>query len=575
MKLTYKKRIFSYFLIIFALFSILIVIFEQEKEKSQRIGFLEDRLNGYAIFIHSYIEQNSLTDSSLYKLQSIADAMPMEIRVTIIKEDGKVTFDKNIKDVDKLENHLSRPEMRNASYQTTGTNLRISASTNIEYLYFARRYDGYYIRVALPYHEKAQSLLANDYLFIYIVIVLFAIVLILLNYVSNRFGKSILKLRNLAQEIEEDKTLPEKIEFPDDELGEIGNHLLSLLKQRERNKYELEQEREKLIQHFYYSQEGICFFNKDLKKLYANTTFFQYFNFIVDQLAFNLDSITEEKIFSPVFEFISNRNKSDNYYSYQIDNNGKIFQIQTIVFEDSSFEVTIKDVTLQEKTRLLKQEMTNNIAHELRTPVTSLRGYLETLDTQNLNPEKQAQFIDRAYQQSVRLSNLIEDISLISKMEEASINFQLEKVNMSQLIEELRIDMTDKLVENSIELKANMREGLVINGNYTLLYSIFRNMFDNTITYAGQDIEIGIDNYMENDEHVYFVYYDTGKGVSEQYLGRLFERFYRGDEGRTRNAGGSGLGLSIVRNAVLFHKGEIQVKNRVGGGLEFLFSLKK
>lgn len=114
-----------------------------------------------------------------------------------------------------------------------------------------------------------------------------------------------------------------------------------------------------------------------------------------------------------------------------------------------------------------------------------------------------------------------------------------------------------------------------IEGNHTLLYSIFRNLIDNALSYAGENITIGIDNYTEDNEFYYFSLYDTGCGVEEAFLDRIFDRFYRINEGRSRKNGGSGLGLSIVKNAVLFHKGQISAKNRKDGGLEFIFSLRK
>lgn len=575
MKLTYKQRIFIYFLIIFTVFTGSIIIIEQQEEKNQRTEALEDRLDSYAEMIHSYIQLYSLKDSDGVQIRTLAQSMPMDIRITIIDNDGKVSFDKDVSDISTLDNHLTRPEIRNAQYLGKGSNIRMSASTQHEYLYYAKHYQDYYVRVALPYNIETKSMLKADNMFIYTVIIMFIVVLILLNYVAGRFGTSISQLKNLAIRIKENKSLPDKVDFPDDELGEIGNQLVAILKQKERSKHEIEVEREKLIQHFQYSQEGICIFDRDIKKVYANTHFFQYFNFITDEPAFNLETIIKEEIFAPVIEFISKRKKEENYHTFSINKNGKTFLIQTIVFEDNSFEITIKDITKTEKTRLLKQEMTNNIAHELRTPVTSLRGYLETLNTQNLPCDKQVQFLNRAYMQSIRLSNLIEDVSLISKIEEAPTQFELEKVNLSQLVDDVRIDLTDKLAANDIKLKLSIKEDLTIKGNYTLLYSIFRNLIDNSINYAGQHVEIDISNYMEDKDFVYFTYYDTGVGVDEKYLPRLFERFYRVNEGRTRDTGGSGLGLSIVKNAIHFHKGEVQVKNRVSGGLEFFFTLKK
>ncbi|MDR0824058.1 MAG: two-component sensor histidine kinase [Prevotella sp.] len=575
MKLTYKYRIFFYFFIIFALFAVCVIVIEQEEEKKQRTQALEDRLDSYADMIHLYMEQYQLSDSNISELRTLAKAMPLDIRITIIDESGKVIFDKDVENLNSLENHADRPEIRSASYQGKGSNIRVSASTHHEYLYYAKRYKGYYARVALPYTIETKGMLRADNLFIYIVTGMFIIVLLLLNYVAGKFSRSISLLKNLAVKIKEDKPLPEKILFSDEELIEVGNQLVDMLNQREKGRREIELEREKLIQHFHYSKEGICIFDRDIKKIYANTNFYQYFNFIAEQPIFDLDAITEEPAFDSAIEFINKRNGDDNYHIYQLQKDGKTFSVQTIVFEDGSFEITIKDITKTEKTRLLKQEMTNNIAHELRTPVTSLRGYLETLSTRTLSEDKQSQFISRAYSQAIRLSSLIEDVSLISKMEEAPSLFVTEEVNLLRLINDVRIDLTDKLRENDIQLQVSIKDDLTINGNYTLLYSIFRNLMDNSISYAGQHILIDISNYMEDGESIYFSYFDTGKGVETQYLPRLFERFYRVNEGRTRDTGGSGLGLSIVKNAVLFHKGEIQVRSHSGGGLEFLFTLRK
>lgn len=575
MKLTYRQRIFFYFFVVFAFFAVSIIIIEQKDEKKYRTEALEDKLDGYVEVIHRYMEQYQLTDSSVNELHKLSNVFPNDIRITIINKDGNVLFDKDVPDVKTLDNHLNRPEIRNASFQSYGSNIRMSASTQHEYIYYAKKYQNYFVRVALPYNIETKGLMKADNMFIYIVVGLFVVVLILLNFVAGRFGKSISHLKNLTTSIKDNKALPTDLEFPEDELGEIGKQLVDILKQKEKNKRDIEVEREKLLQHFQFSEKGICIYTSDLQKIYANTHFYQFTNLIVDTPTFDPGCIFKEPIFSPIFDFINSHDRKDNNYAFRIEKSGKIFYVHTIIFEDNSFEITIQDITKTEKTRLMKQEMTNNIAHELRTPVTSLRGYLETLSEQTLPADKQAQFIDRAHKQVLRLSTLIEDISIISKIEEAGSQFELEKINLHQLIDEVRIDMTNRLTANNITLNISVDDHLIINGNYTLLYSIFSNLIDNSINHCEPSISIYINNYMEDTNYLYFSYYDTGKGVEEQYLGRLFERFYRIDEGRTRNAGGSGLGLSIVKNAVLFHKGEIQAKNRVGGGLEFLFTLRK
>jgi signal transduction histidine kinase len=220
-----------------------------------------------------------------------------------------------------------------------------------------------------------------------------------------------------------------------------------------------------------------------------------------------------------------------------------------------------------------RQEITGNIAHELRTPVTSIRGYLETILETQLDPEKERYFVGQAYNQTIVLSELIRDMSLITKMEEAPNKFQLAPVSINDLLFELKKDLQHILQEKGIEMECEIPDQLIIYGNQNLLYSIFRNLADNTIRYAGENIKIDIKCTTEN-QFCYFSFSDNGVGIDEVHLERLFERFYRISEGRTRDSGGSGLGLSIVKNAILFHKGVICAKNKEGGGLEFLFSLK-
>lgn len=575
MKLTYKQRIFIYFVVIFAIFAGCIIYFEQEEEKKYRTEILEAKLDGYAELIHAYIANNNLHDSTMSKVREQIDLLPKDIRVTVIANDGKVLFDKEVANVDSLGNHLDRPEIILALYQSYGSNIRKSASTKHEYIYYAKHYSDLFVRVALPYNVETKNLLKADNYFIYVVLAMFIGVLVLLNYVSTRFSKSISQLKSFTSRMKEGKPLSDSMQFPDDELGEIGHEVVDIFNQKEESKRDIEIEKEKLVKHFQFSKEGISTFASDFRNIYTNTYFIQYLNLIVDKPEFDTEALFRDEIFAPLSEFLKNKERKENNFSYQINKNGKVFHIQAIVFEDESFEVTIRDITKQEKTRLLKQEMTSNIAHELRTPVTSLRGYLETLTEQNLPEEKQKQFLSRAYQQIIRLSNLIEDVSLLSKIEEYSSKFTFERINLLQLINEVRIDLTDRMIKNNTNLFLSIPDNLSITGNYTLLYSIFRNLIDNSLNYGGENIEIHINDYMEDGDYVYLSFYDTGVGVEEHHLSRLFERFYRVGEGRTRDTGGSGLGLSIVKNAILLHQGQIQVKNRLEGGLEFLFTLKK
>lgn len=575
MKLSYKKRVLFSFLLIFAAFAALIIYVEQKEEIRYRTESLESELDDYSDIVHNYIQKYTLTDSNITQIHELIDVLPEGARVTVVRLDGSVLFDREVADVSTLDNHSNRPEILRAQYQGVGSDIRMSSSVKEKFLYYAKSYEDCFVRMALPYNVEVQNLLKADNMFIYIVVGLFFLVLLLLNYAVSRFGKSISELKHFSSLVKDNSPLPKEINFPDDELGEIGNELVEIFKQREKDKKQLEVEREKLIRHFKYSAEGFAIFSSEKKQQFCNSHFLQYLNLLVDNPALDANALFREEIFNPVTEFVNLTERPKNQNVFQINKNGRSFVIQTVIYEDKSFEVSIRDITQIEKTRLIKQEMTNNIAHELRTPVTSMRAYLETLTGADISEERRKQFIDRAYIQSVRLSNLIEDVSLLSKIDEPLSRFTFEEVNLADIIAEVRIDLADKIEQNDVKLNISVRPDLKIRGNHSLIYSIFRNMIDNSINYAGRSTAINISNYLEDEKFVYFSYYDTGKGVDEKTLTRIFERFYRGDEGRTRESGASGLGLAIVRNAVHVHRGEIQAKNRAGAGLEFLFTLHK
>lgn len=252
----------------------------------------------------------------------------------------------------------------------------------------------------------------------------------------------------------------------------------------------------------------------------------------------------------------------------------------SIIFISKYFDIGISGLHRKideerEKYREMKQQMTNNVAHELRTPVSSIRGYLETLSTcENIDPDRKKAFIDRAYAQSIRLSDLIRDIALITKIEEASEQLEVEKLNVRRITEDVIDELKSSIIEKGDVIENILPQDLTIVGNQTLIYAIFRNLVENSLKYGGRHITIHIECSVRRNGQCDFIYYDTGVGVSKEHLKRIFERFYRLSEGRTRDAGGSGLGLSIVKNSIAFHGGTITACRHNGGGLEYNFSMK-
>ena len=585
-KKSYQQRIFIYFFAAFTFFTISILIFQFKREKAYRASQLENTLENIAGFTHRYIEYYKLEDIDDFGRLDTAKYLIPEpnIRITVIDINGKVLYDSFVEDYEKMENHIFRPEIQKALYSEKGSNIRHSATTGQDFYYFARYYEDYFVRCAIVYNIEIKNFLKTERLFIFFMIALFFIMWGLLYLVTTRLGKFVNKLRDFAVRAARNENIEPQMEFLDSEFGDIQQQIVQIYGSLKNAKDELTSEKERLYNHLLALNEGIAFFTPEKEKILANSHFIQYINLISERSTISADLLFEIKEFEPLIDQIDNalsddiviNPKSLPHYTITIEKNEMYFRVQSIIFADKSFEILINDITRPEKRRLLKQQLTSNIAHELKTPLASVKGYLETiLNNANLPADKQAYFIERAYAQSERLNALLNDISLLNNIEDAGDLFEFKTVHLRPLVKDVIENLESRLKDKQIPIKLSIDEQVSVYGNDSLLSSIFQNLIENSINYAGENITIYIKQYLEDDKYYYFSYSDSGNGVPEEHLSRIFERFYRVDEGRTRENGGTGLGLSIVKNAVQLHKGEVSVRNKVEGGLEFLFSLAK
>ncbi|MFO7827874.1 MAG: HAMP domain-containing sensor histidine kinase [Bacteroidales bacterium] len=584
-RFSYRRRLFFYFFSIFLSFTIIILIFQYAREKQYRVSQLDNTLKIITETTHKFIENNDIYPNNLHKIDSLIKIIPQpDLRITIISNDGKVYYDNFVDDVEKMENHLNRPEVEGSVNNNYGTSIRKSTTTGQEYYYYSQSYNQYYIRTAVVYNIAIKNLLKAEHLFLLFIVFIFLIIWLIINFLTQKFGESITRLKEFVIRVRKNEPFETDYQFPRDELGTISNEIFNIYKQLVSTKNSLALEKEKLFNHLYVLNEGVAFFSNQKEKTLTNSHFIKYLNLISNQLIIEPEDFFKIDEFKPLIDFINQQientphPKSGNLprQEYLLNKSGKYFKIQCIIFHDKSFEIIITDITKLEKNRRIKQQMTSNIAHELKTPITSIKGFLETIiNDPDIDKNTREHFIQRANAQASRLTDLINDIAILNKIEETGSYFVFNKLKINNLLDEILEEHHSLLEEKHMQVETDIDADVNVYGNESLISSIFRNLMGNSLNYAGNESKIEIKVYNDDDNYYYFSFSDNGIGIPDEHLPRIFERFYRIDSGRSRKLGGTGLGLAIVKNAVNLHKGEITVKNKPGGGVEFLFSLPK
>ncbi|WP_270228660.1 sensor histidine kinase [Parabacteroides distasonis] len=577
-RIPFSQRLFWSVFFMFLGFTVCFLLFQYQREREFAQEKLNNVLSNYNYQLFRKCQQ--CTDINQTVISFMDDIPQKDLRVTIIDPSGDVLFDNS--GTDEFNNHNDRSEVRKARLYNEGFAIRSSESTGKRYFYSASNIGGYIYRSALPYDPYVRGILTVNKDFIYFMALMTLIFFFVLSRFTFSIGKTISKLRDFALNVEKDRMPAVDYVFPNDELGDISQNIVTLYHRQQKAKNELSMEREKLIKHFQYSKEGFAMFTSEGREILSNILFIQFINVISDTQIHQVEDVTDIAELEPIRTFLNknirnlNRKKKVLRESVTIDKNGKIFLIECILFLDNSYEISINDISRQEEESRMKRQLTQNVSHELKTPVSSIQGYLETiLSNPDLSPDKRQFFLERCYSQSTRLTGLLRDISVLNRLDEASEMFDLTEVNITKLIAEIQKECSQDMEEKHITSEIILPGDPTVFGNNSLLYSIFRNLYDNAIAYAGENIKITVNCYKEDPKYYYFSFSDNGVGIPEEHINRIFERFYRVDKGRSRKIGGTGLGLSIVKNGVNFHKGQISAKSSPGKGVTFFFTLKK
>lgn len=579
---TFRNTLLIFYSAVFLVIAMLIIVYLYNREKQYRVATLNDELLNITRITDKYININSIYRSGNYTLiDSLNRLFPhSNLRLTVIGRSGEVLYDSFVDDWSNMQNHLTRKEIAESLESEFGTDIRKSESTGQTFYYYSKFYGEYFIRSALVYDVSISNFMRANMSFLLIVIGCFVVIGGILLLVTKRFGESVTRLQDFTFSLKNDE--PFASDFPKNELGVIGSEILGIYNNLLAAKNELLIEKGKFFNHLNALNEGVAIFSNERDIIFSNNHFIHHMNLISGDLKIFSSNFFEIAEFAPVSDFVAQHTGTDinpadlPKMEYQITRDGRFFSIQCVIFLDKSFEVILTDITRLGKSKLIKQQMTSNIAHELKTPVSSIKGYIETLIADpEIEPKKKNYFLEKALAQTDRLTGLINDISVLNRIEEAGASFTPEKIRLKKVIREVRDNFKSAIEARNMKVEIEIDNEVTIKGNKSLIMSVFQNLMENAINYAGDYTTIRILIYNEDRRYYHFSFSDDGVGIAQEHINRVFERFYRVDSGRSRKSGGTGLGLAIVKNAIFLHRGDILVRNRAGGGTEFLFSLPK
>ncbi|MDH8677237.1 ATP-binding protein [Fusibacter bizertensis] len=575
-----KKIVSSYFVIILVLTTTFALIMMNSTNTMMTLQ-LEDRfINECELVKKLFIKEYKLQNTMDFNYMSFVNEIHKDIdtRITLIAEDGTVKADTH-EDPVNMNNHLNRKEVIDAiRTDKVGTSVRYSNTVKADFLYVAIpvHIDGemWIVRVSkqlVEIKELNQHILNVAVLSI-ISAAIFAMLMSI--FVSKRITRPIDALTEIANEIA-DGDFGRKIYISaNDQIGELAQSFNKMSHTLNLSMNELKQRNSELEAILNSMINGIIAVDQNKNIILINKFCFEILdlpqNYVVENES--MYKIIRNEEIAQMVEISMNEGvpqmKELRYVHSEKTLRIFVNPIFTITREIIGSIVVIQDVTQIRKLEQMRSDFVSNVSHELKTPLTSIRGFVDTLKNGAVHqPDTAMRFLDIIDIESDRLYRLINDILLLSEIETMDREPEQTQVELTSVTEEVIDFLELKAHEKGLKLSAIYKEELFIKANRDRIKQMLINLIDNGIKYTEKG-EVKVDIHTQGSWVVIRVT-DTGIGFSEDHKERLFERFYRVDKGRSRNQGGTGLGLSIVKHIVLLYKGKIAVESTPGKGTTF------
>jgi two-component system, OmpR family, phosphate regulon sensor histidine kinase PhoR len=551
------------------------------------INSAKDELKSKTLIIKKEFDDNFINQvdsAKISPLKNISDLLDKnsDTRITIIHPDGRVIYDTR-EEASRMDNHLDRPEIKDALKGDLGFSNRFSYTLHMNMLYTAillfnknNKMVGI-LRTGISVDKINNSLRSSTKEIIFAGMVILILASVIGIFVSRKIAKPLLEMKTFAEDFTRGK-FDNKIYSPKvvelESLGDSLNSMASQLDEKIRIISEQKNIQQAVLEGM---KEGVLAIDNDERILLINKTAEDILNIKNNNVKGK--TIQEVARITDIQRFFKKIVLEKSYKETEItikEENDKILQITGNVLVDSNNKnlgvlVVLNDITELKQLDNLKRDFVANISHELKTPITTIKGFIETLREGAIKDPKNAKrFLDIVSKHADRLNEIIEDLLSLSRLEQKSaledIKFIEDKVKpiISTVIEDFQLRAKDK----EISVKSECSDDITALINPPLIEEAIGNLLDNAIKYSqnGSNIFISV---IEVNQWITISVIDEGPGISQEHLPRLFERFYRVDKARSRDVGGTGLGLAIVKHIAQVHKGITEVESELGKGSTF------
>ncbi len=573
------KRTLLFYLVTTLVFIVALQFYLSSVIKNYYISNLKDNLIVYARLIAEKIPFSNTTNLDLfcrsYKEKS-------GVRITVIDETGRVLGDSD-EDSSKMENHFNSPEVQDAIISGVGSSIRFSKTLSKNFFYLTisiNHPEKLFLRVSVPLDQVETEI--NK---IRMKIIIASLALLIINFLiallkTKRLTESIREIASFSKEVAEGNLKRRLLLNEKDELGELGRNISNMTQELNIRLKQSEQEKNKLEAIIENMSDGLILTDVKGKIILLYNSAFKNLFSIKQEIEGKtlMETIRKAELIDIIEDVV--REKQRISAEIRVDHPGELYLIATVsplIIKESvsGIVLTFHDITRLKKLEDIRKDFVANVSHEIKTPITAIKGFAETLLDGAINDKENAlKFLETIKNHSERLNSLVSDLLTLSSIELGDIKIEKADVNLDEVVETVLTTLREKANKKGLYLKKQIdSEFNRIKADGNRLIQILMNLVDNGIKFTEKggvtvrvkDEKLKIKNAEEGD-FITISIEDTGIGIPKKHIPRLGERFYRVDSARSRDLGGTGLGLAIVKHLVKAHGWKMKIESEEGKG---------